>query len=609
MRPVRRSALISPWGVGAIVPFPNDESLMIAGLDMWRYQDKNDFIIKDERLTRRLGVKELRWPPDYRERNTDPKNCYIKIPAVRFPRWHYCPYCGEMKKASLYGSPVFCSSIQWTTGNKCRPNDSHPRRMIPERFIAVCEAGHIEDFPVAEWVHYSTGHSYNPQSCTIRRSTGGTSAALTGVKYECTCGARKSLAGALNKGALTRVGCSCKGSMPWLGVEDSSDTSHCDKELHVLQRGATNVWFANTVSSIHIPIDNEKTTKHILDVVDKWFDTISGSRVNGELPKDMIKLLAMKFNVEENALIQAFQDRLENKKTLTEVNENTSEDEFRWGEYEMLIQSSGSDAMDFHSINNPITIYNSIIHPFFKSVSLVERLRETRAFLGFSRLKPSGNNEIDKLKSMLRLGNGNWLPAVEVYGEGVFFEFDKIKLKTWANLPQVKERVAVLNKSYSASSFAKERRGDLRPEYVLLHTFSHLVINQLSYECGYGSSSIKERIYCERDDDKLQMCGVLVYTASGDSDGSMGGLVRQGTPGRLEDMIITAIRNASWCSSDPICIDSVGQGPESLNLAACHNCTLLPETCCEVGNRLLDRGLLVGTMNDYSIGYFNSLLI
>ena len=55
-KPMRRSALIGPWGVGAIVPFPNDESLMIAGLDMWRYNDATPFIIKDERLQRRLGA-------------------------------------------------------------------------------------------------------------------------------------------------------------------------------------------------------------------------------------------------------------------------------------------------------------------------------------------------------------------------------------------------------------------------------------------------------------------------------------------------------------------------------------------------------------------------
>ena len=103
------------------------------------------------------------------------------------------------------------------------------------------------------------------------------------------------------------------------------------------------------------------------------------------------------------------------------------------------------------------------------------------------------------------------------------------------------------------------------------------------------------------------MCGVLIYTASGDSEGSLGGLVRQGEPGRLEDTILAAIHNAEWCSSDPICIQSPGQGPESCNLAACHNCALLPETCCECGNRLLDRGTIVGVLENEDIGYFSEL--
>lgn len=76
----------------------------------------------------------------------------------------------------------------------------------------------------------------------------------------------------------------------------------------------------------------------------------------------------------------------------------------------------------------------------------------------------------------------------------------------------------------------------------------------------------------------------------------------------IEDTIRDAVRNAAWCSSDPVCIQSYGQGPESCNLAACHNCALLPETCCECGNRLLDRGVVVGTLDDKTIGFFADLL-
>lgn len=222
-RPMRRSALIGPWGVGAIVPFPNDESLMIAGLDMWRYNDATPFVIKDERLLRRLGVQELRWPPDFRENNADPQNCFLKIPAVRFPTWHYCPFCGTMEKTTFYQQQPECECYPWPNGRKCNPAFRHRRKLIPERFIVICPDGHIDDFPVAEWLHQDPGYRYNPETRKIRRSTGGTSASLSGVYYECTCGARKNIAGATRPGALSKIGYRCKGSKPWLGMDSDED--------------------------------------------------------------------------------------------------------------------------------------------------------------------------------------------------------------------------------------------------------------------------------------------------------------------------------------------------------------------------------------------------
>ena len=215
---------------------------------------------------------------------------------------------------------------------------------------------------------------------------------------------------------------------------------------------------------------------------------------------------------------------------------------------------------------------------------------------------------ISERKKMLRLGSENWLPAIQVHGEGIFFEFNKEAVDEWAQRPAVLARLRNLQDSYRNSKFGANAAGDLRPEFVLIHTFAHLIINQLSFECGYGSSSIRERIYCEKAENEYGMYGVLIYTASGDSEGSLGGLVRQGAKDHIEDTIRDAVRNAAWCSSDPVCIQSYGQGPESCNLAACHNCALLPETCCECGNRLLDRGTVVGTLDDKSIGFFADLL-
>ena len=180
-------------------------------------------------------------------------------------------------------------------------------------------------------------------------------------------------------------------------------------------------------------------------------------------------------------------------------------------------------------------------------------------------------------------------------------------MEEWAKKPAVLRRIKNLQDSYENSRFGAREQGKLRPEFLLIHTFAHLLINQLSFECGYGSSSIRERIYCEKTTNEYGMYGVLIYTASGDSEGSLGGLVRQGESNRIEDTIRDAVRNAAWCSADPVCIQSLGQGPESCNLAACHNCALLPETCCECGNRLLDRGVVVGDLEDKTIGFFSEL--
>lgn len=603
-KPIRRSQLINPWGVGAIVPFPNDESLMIAGLDRWRYNDSQDFLIIDERLQKRLGVSELRWPPDLRSQASDPTNYNLTIPAVRFPTWLYCPFCGTMQKSSYIASPLRCDCHQWSTGRNCDPKSRNRRLLIPERFIVVCPDGHVDDFPVAEWLHSGSEHSYDEKTCRIRRSTGGASASLSGIYYECSCGARKSIAGATREGALKKIGYRCKGTMPWLGITENTNEPCNREDVVVLLRGATNVWFADTRSSIHLPNEINSESKRIIDIVDKYISSIKSKLVNGDIPKDIISFIAENENVNPAKLINAFILKIEEREEIEDSKE-ISEDEYRLTEYNVLTESSGNDTLDFYSINNRIQKYDKSIQPYFKSISLIKKLRETRALIGFSRLMPDDTN-ISKHKKMLRLGNDNWLPAIEVYGEGLFFQFDDIAVKKWAAMEKVKSRLQKLNSALNASIYKLD--GSLQAEYVLIHTFAHLLINQLSLECGYGSSSLRERVYCEKVNHNLNMYGILIYTASGDSEGSLGGLVRLGEPGRIENSIITAIQNAKWCSSDPICINSSGQGPDSCNLAACYNCSLVSETSCENGNRMLDRGVVVGTLEDTEIGYFHNML-
>ncbi|MBR4341234.1 MAG: DUF1998 domain-containing protein [Lachnospiraceae bacterium] len=611
MKPMRRNSLISPWGVGSMVPFPYDETLMIAGLDMWRYNTLEDFVIEDRRFADHLGVKELRWPPDFRDSKVDHENFNLTIPAIRFPTWYYCPFCGSMRKTTYYETQPECDAYQWKTGRKCDNKKKFRRKMIPERFVVICPNGHIDDFPVAEWVHKDSGHSYDPaKGCRIRRSTGGASSGLSGVYFECTCGAKKSMAGATQKNGLARIEYKCKGSRPWLGIkEDLEKGCSCGfEEVRVVLRGATNVWFPRIESSLYIPTLGDISDKKIIKIVENNYEALNNSRINGELNKSLIEFLAAQNNVNFEKLYAAFLKKNTEEERLPEVTEETSEDKYRFSEYEVLIKSSGNDSQYFHSINIPIRDYDPVISKFFKSISLVPKLKETRAFVGFSRLKPSNKPRKESIED-LRLGNGKWIPAVETYGEGIFFEFNELNLSNWAKNKSVINRIKRMENAYKASFFGSGLTGELRPEFVLIHTFSHLIINQLSFECGYGSSSIRERIYCEKDSNDFHMCGVLIYTASGDSEGSLGGLVRQGEKGRIEDTVISALKNALWCTSDPICIQSLGQGSDSCNLAACHNCALLPETCCEsdLGNRLLDRGVVVGTIDEPNIGFFSEI--
>jgi hypothetical protein len=132
--------------------------------------------------------------------------------------------------------------------------------------------------------------------------------------------------------------------------------------------------------------------------------------------------------------------------------------------------------------------------------------------------------------------------------------------------------------------------------------------NQFVFECGYSTASLRERLYVSADASE-PMAGILIYTAAGDSEGTLGGLVRLGRGERLGPVVRRALSRASWCSADPVCSENLGgQGSRQANLAACHACILLPETSCETINQGLDRAMIVGTPNDREPGWMAELL-
>ena len=243
---------------------------------------------------------------------------------------------------------------------------------------------------------------------------------------------------------------------------------------------------------------------------------------------------------------------------------------------------------------------------YFKRIIRITRLREVRVLLGFTRVD-APDPDADEQKNIVYLNKGKtekWLPAAEVNGEGIFIEFNKETIDEWIS----KERLKKLSQKY-AECYREfcESKGwtvtvDRNARYVLMHTFAHLLIKQMSMASGYSSSAIRERIYFGDE-----MSGILLYTGSADKEGSLGGLVELGTISSLNVMMRDAFQEALLCTNDPECMNNTPAG-NNANGAACHSCCMISETACENGNRMLDRGLVVPIAGREDQSYFRDLV-
>lgn len=109
-----------------------------------------------------------------------------------------------------------------------------------------------------------------------------------------------------------------------------------------------------------------------------------------------------------------------------------SEEFYRKMEHDAILKEPGSEKQDFYVSKVKVDEYteNKIISKGFDSICLLHKLRETRAFTGFSRWLPVDGKALEAKKDFIKLGASiNWLPAIVVRGEGVFFKFNEKSLK------------------------------------------------------------------------------------------------------------------------------------------------------------------------------------
>lgn len=620
-RNIRLGQLLSPFGIGQLVNFPDDETLMVCGLDAWdnilaqRAQnagddhiDLSEFEIHEPRLEQLLGVNGFRKPFPYKESSR--LNSRLKIPGVRFPQWHYCINCGVMRQIELTRNEEPKCSAKIKDKNGKDSEKICNGRLIPVRFVAVCPQGHIQDVPFMEWVH---PNGIGQGEHTLSYKAGKGSGDLSSIAIECTCGERRTLGGIMNEGALDSI-MTCQGHRPWLGPTGILQPQACQNSLSVLIRGGSNVHFSQIRSALFLPHSSESTPLIIQRIIEKNETIIKEySRVDNDgrflkiFLENQSEVKAGHVSIDD--LLLYVNDFINNRNHENEF-QITSDLDIRIQEYQYINLGRDSENSDFKALVQPFSEseQGGYLSNFFEHVVLIEKLRETRVFAGFSRLNSEDGRNTQQKIDDLSLKTVNWLPAHLVYGEGIFIKFNDDKIQEWKNsAPANLNELVHRYHNVQANRWDEYEERDITPAFILMHTFAHLLINRLCYNCGYGSSSLRERIYFSSNDER-RMNGILIYTSSGDSEGSMGGLVRQGREINFYNLVKEVIEDARWCSADPVCMDvgtSSGQGPDSMNGAACHNCAIVPETSCEEFNRLLDRSAIVGTYENPELGFFN----
>ena len=629
---IRSSQVISPFGIGQIVNFPGEQSYMICGLNLWDNVlkaknatgskiDEAELTINEPRLQELLNVRFFRKPLPFKK--TGNNNTNLEIPGVRFPQWHHCTNtrCGAMRKIKL-------SQSDFPRCENCA-KENKKFKMIPVRFIAACSQGHIQDIPFKEWVHNGPVPQDNKNHALFYRAGSG-SGDLGSIKIKCSCGAHKSLGGIMNvskssegdvyNSALASIGLDekeknkinqdnpnnsnphgqyCKGSRPWLGPEYMD--GDCREHMHVLIKGGSNIHYSDIISALYLPEFDLNTNPEVGKIIeDLGLQNITEfyNQTDDHLVlRSLLKIRKEIINnfISEDAAFSEIEKVIKNSGNTNNDNEVNSEQGLRLQEYQYILNERKSENSDFKSVVNNFENYESrvFLETYFENVVLIERLKETRVFKGFARINPG----LIINTSELSAEDVAWLPATQVYGEGIFLKFNEKRLDYWLNNEFPDNCYSLIARYYKNVKNPNPRHEEgLNPTFVMMHTFAHLLIKRLCFNCGYGSSSLKERIYFSHNEEK-RMNGILIYTSSGDSEGSLGGLVRQGREKYLGNLIKEAIADAEWCSADPVCSDigqSGGQGPDNVNGSACHNCCLVPETSCEEFNMLLDRGLVKG---------------
>ncbi len=593
---LRRSQILTTFGPGAMVDLPN-HSVLIAGLEYWKgdkdrvYEDRLEAWL---RQTLKVAELKLFAPP---VEGADPAAVRTGIDVFQFPTW----FLGQVDETwtapdgRTYRTRPLVPWERLVKGGYLT-RDRKVKPVVPVRFVQACVKGHIGDI---DWYTFVRGDPAFERSGDLWFDEGGAGNdfAEMYVRDEKNGNRRRPLSeAALADGSGLGW---CSGRSPWLGPRVRED---CDKPNRLLTRSASNAYFSQTVRVIAIP-DSDQA---IHDAVDRvWEDYLQYCESEADVRKERRKEKVL-------AALEGFSDAI----VWSEVQRRLGgqapvEKGIKQAEIETLLaqkESLGEDKPDgdFYARAHPVGTLPPGAAGKVDRLVLVHRLREVSAQIGFTRFDatlPDINGELDLDVEMADLSSDRtWLPANQNRGEGIFLSFSEEAIQAWLKRPAVQERAAQLIAGFDVWRHRKKAETAAFPglPYIMLQSLAHLMITALSLDCGYSASSISERIYAGESGH-----GILLYTGTPGSEGSLGGLVEMGkTLGRTLER---ALELGRLCSNDPVCAQHDPADPHEerfLHGAACHGCLLIAETSCERRNELLDRALVVPTVATPGAAFF-----
>lgn len=592
---LRRGHLLSASGPGAMLDLP-EHSVIVGGLDGWRGVEAHP--IHEPRLAAKVqqalgvGAVKLYAPPGWDDAPNAP---HTGVTAYRFPRWFVAQGrdCELPMADGTRARPLV--HLREVDGGQFVYNRKRCK-VVPVRFVQACPNGHIDD---VDWPAFVHGRK---SDCAQRLwlDERGTSGDLTDLTVRCGCGARRSLGAAKSPGTLG----ACLGARPWLGRDAGQKClgPNGKPELtRLLIRSASNAYFAEQLSVISMPEQGQRVREAVARV---WDDFLQFVEAEDELPRERRK------DKVRHAL-----EGLTDAEVWREVERRRSGTApalrpIKVEELETLMaceDAAGCGAVgddtphgDFYARAVRLPQPRSPLLQHIARVVQVHRLREVVAQVGFTRFESAmpdvdGELALDVRRAPLAR-DVTWVPAVEHRGEGVFIVPDPIKLAEWEARPAVQARADRLRAGFGRWRAQHPQSTFEWPgvRYVMLHSLAHLLLTAVSLECGYQASAIRERVYVG-----AAGCGILLHTGSSDAEGTLGGLAQMGAMPDFERHLRTALDLARLCSNDPVCAQHEPDDTRAeryLVGAACHGCLLVGETSCERRNELLDRALVVSTV-------------